>query len=93
MTQQREQTDAVSFVLRLWLEPTTKGSPDWRWKAHHVQTGEERYFSHLADVLDFVAACSQAPPPVLSDAGKRSDAIKTRKQGDVQKTEFPELKP
>ena len=66
MIQGAKRTDSSSFVLTLWLEPAEASSPDWRWKVHHVQTGEEKFFKRLADVLDFVASCARVDPPQLS---------------------------
>ena len=57
------QTESVSFVLRLWLESAGGESGEWRWKVHHVQTGEERYFRDLMDVLDVVGQRSDVRPP------------------------------
>ena len=55
--------ESVSFVLRLWLESAGGDPGEWRWKIHHVQTGEERYFRDLMDVLDFVGQRSDVRPP------------------------------
>ncbi len=63
----RAHTD--SFVMRLWRESTGGESPTWRWKAHHVQSGEERYFSNLADLLSFVGRCAETAPPELPSHG------------------------
>ena len=57
------QADGASFVLRLWLESTGGRSGEWRWKVHHVQTGDERYFRDLMDVLDFIGERSEVGPP------------------------------
>ena len=62
-------TQSVSFVLRLWLEPFGNGSPEWRWKVHHVQSGEERYFRSLNDVQEFVAECARVAPPQVASPG------------------------
>ena len=61
---------SVSFVLRLWLESSTEGAPDWRWKVHHIQSGEERYFRTLNDVQEFVAECSRVAPPLSWPQGQ-----------------------
>ena len=65
MAQQTNRTKSASFVMRLWLEPTDERLPEWRWKVHHVQTGQERYFRSLADVLEFVAGCAEEAPPQI----------------------------
>ena len=60
------QKDGESFVLRLWLESTDSESPDWRWQVHHVQSGEQRYFLSVRDVLEFVGRCAETAPPQVS---------------------------
>ena len=69
MTQDTRPRQDISFVLRLWLEPAAGRSPEWRWQVHHVQSGEDHYFSSLADVLEFVARCGNVSPPQISTAG------------------------
>jgi hypothetical protein len=56
----------ASFVLRLWLE--SAGSKDciWRWQVYHVQSGRQRYFGGLKDMLEFVAECAEVEPPQTS---------------------------
>ena len=61
--QEAKLTDDASFVLRLWLEPSNEQVPEWRWKVHHVQSGTERYFRNLANVLEFVSECANVVPP------------------------------
>ena len=63
MVWEAQRADGVSFVLRLWLEPSGEGCPEWRWKVHHIQSGEERYFHSLADVREFVAVRARMAPP------------------------------
>lgn len=63
MTSSMPERDNVSFVLRLWLEPTSRESSEWRWRVYHVQSGEERYCRTLADVLEFVEGCANVAPP------------------------------
>ena len=55
----------ASFVLRLWLE--SAGSKDcvWRWQVYHVQSGQQRYFGRLNDMLEFVAECAEVEPPQI----------------------------
>ena len=55
MAWETNPTEQVSFVLRLWLEADGEGLSRWRWRVHHVQTGEDGYFRSLDGVLDFVA--------------------------------------
>jgi len=64
--QEAKLTDNASFVLRLWLEPSNEQVPDWRWKVHHVQSGTERYFRDLANVLEFVSEFANVGPPQIS---------------------------
>ena len=63
MVQPARQSDSNSFVLRLWLEPAGEDSPEWRWQVQHVQSGEQRYFRSLTDILDFVAESTGLEPP------------------------------
>ncbi len=70
MEQSGPPRESVSFVLRLWAESASGESPDWRWKVHHVQSGEERYFRSLGDVLDFVEGCAGVAPPRQSSPGR-----------------------
>lgn len=52
---------AVSFVMTLWLEPSAE--PEWRWRVTHVQSGHQRYFRRLEDVLAYVSAEAGVAPP------------------------------
>lgn len=70
MEQAGTPRESVSFVLRLWAESAPGESPEWRWKVHHVQSGEERYFHSLGDVLDFVQGCAGIAPPGHSSPGR-----------------------
>ena len=65
MVPEEKLTENTSFVLRLWLEPSGGQTPEWRWRVHHVQSGEERLFRNLANVLDFVSECAKVVPPEL----------------------------
>ena len=79
-----EQAKSASFVLRLWLEPAEGVSPVWRWKVHHVQSGEEKYLGSLADVLDFVAGCAEvAPPEVMGPREAGADQAVHERIGDA----------
>lgn len=72
MVQAAKQNDSNSFVLRLWLEPTDKDSPEWRWQVQHVQTGEQRYFRSLTALLEFVAeSTGLEPPAIVAQAAER----------------------
>lgn len=54
----------TSFVMTLWLEPPrTSDRAEWRWRVTHIQTGEQRYFRRLGDVLTYVSSSSGAPAP------------------------------
>ncbi|MCI0438077.1 MAG: hypothetical protein L0177_02975 [Chloroflexi bacterium] len=58
----------VSFVLRLWLEPSeSQQLPRWRWQVRHVQSSRIRYCGSLGDVLKFVSMCSGVAPPEPSE--------------------------
>lgn len=65
MAQSAKKNDGNSFVLRLWLESTEDDSPEWRWQVQHVQSGEQRYFRSLPDILDFVADRTGLEPPAI----------------------------
>lgn len=58
--------ESVSFVVRLWVESPGEGAPEWRWHLTHVQSGEQRNFRRLADLLEYVAQRSGVAPPELS---------------------------
>ncbi len=54
----------VSFVVVLWLESRHTGQDaEWRWRVRCVQTGDEKCFRRVGDVLTFVADEAGAPPP------------------------------
>ncbi len=58
------QDKTVAFVIVLTLEPGNVGTvPEWRWRVRSVQTGEERHFRRIADVLAYVAATSAVGAP------------------------------
>ena len=66
MTEDTYKTENASFVFRLWMETNNyEGVSQWRWKAYHVQSGDERYCDSLAEVLEFVAWCARSDPPQL----------------------------
>jgi hypothetical protein len=52
-----------SFVVRVWREGA--GSEDTRWRAQvdHVQSGRRRAFGDLNQILEFIHACLDSPPP------------------------------
>ena len=55
---------SVSFVLTLWAEPReVTADPEWRWKVRHIQSDEQAYFTHIADVLTYVASQTGLPTP------------------------------
>ena len=56
-------SEDVSFVLTLWLEPSSEEAPQWRWRVRHVQSGEDRYFARIVDVLRFTAERAGVSPP------------------------------
>ena len=53
---------SVSFVIVLTLE-SRASELEWRWRVRSVQTGEERHFREVADVLAFVAMRADASFP------------------------------
>jgi hypothetical protein len=52
--------------MRLWLESREPQPTEWRWHVTHIQSGSEKYFRSLDDVMEFVAACAGAPAPSAS---------------------------
>jgi hypothetical protein len=52
----RAEPDAVSFVVRLWVEASADGkSPAvWRGRIVHVATGAYRYVTKLEQLLEFI---------------------------------------
>ena len=59
----RAPGEGASFVMRLWLESREPQPTEWRWHVTHIQSGSEKYFRSLDDVMEFVAACAGAPAP------------------------------
>lgn len=58
----------TSFVMLLWLEAASNhSSPTWRWRVVHVQTGVERHFARVSDVLGFISSQSGVAPPSLDE--------------------------
>ena len=56
----------VSFVMTLWLEGReVEGPPEWRWRVRHVQSGEERCFCRLTEVLSYIEEKARIAPPAL----------------------------
>lgn len=54
----------ISFVMTLWLEPTSRpGQPEWRWRVVEVPTGEQHYFLRVANLLAYVSERAGVPPP------------------------------
>lgn len=49
-------TDAHSFIIRIWLEETIEeaGRASWRGHITHVQSGRRRYFDDLGVIDSFV---------------------------------------
>ena len=61
---ERQARDA-SFVIVLWLERReVEAEPEWRWRVTHVQSGQQAYFTKLADVLAYVGTRAEVSPPV-----------------------------
>lgn len=46
-----------SFVVKIWLERTTREIGDATWRGHitHVPSGERRYLKDLHEILAFIA--------------------------------------
>jgi len=53
-----------SFVVVLWLESGQPGEDaEWRWRVRCVQSGDEKCFRRLQDMLAFVAGQAGTSPP------------------------------
>jgi hypothetical protein len=50
--------EAVSFVTKIWLEPTSGPEPRWRGHIRHVQSGRDRYFEELEAMIRFIEETS-----------------------------------
>jgi hypothetical protein len=68
LAQEAVGTKGASFVLTLWLEQTHRASHEWRWKVHHVQSGDERYLRTLSEVLEFVSERADVSAPFFSQS-------------------------
>jgi hypothetical protein len=46
-----------AFVIRIWLEEIDSATRQATWRGHvtHVLSGDRRYISQLADIVDFIA--------------------------------------
>lgn len=54
----------MAFIIVLTLESRGQSTElEWRWRVRSVQTGEERQFREVADVLAFVATRANASIP------------------------------
>jgi hypothetical protein len=59
-----DRDSPVAFVIVLTFESRGQSRQmEWRWRVRLVQTGEERQFREVADVLAFVAMRTNAPIP------------------------------
>ena len=59
----RTAKKGMSFVITLWLEPTEGDQPEWRWRVTEMETGAQRYFRKLADMLAYVSERAGVSPP------------------------------
>lgn len=55
-----EESEAVSFVIRIWQYSTPAG-PELRGWIEHVQTGRRTFFLRLEDMSSLIKACLHAP--------------------------------
>lgn len=64
MKQPNRDCEAMTFIVRLWREPRSRGSgaPGWRGKALHVQSGAERGIHDLDAVINFIQSWLQNDP-------------------------------
>lgn len=59
----------TSFVVRLWLEPSSQGT-EWRGHVTHVQDQTETYFRDFRVLLDFLNSHAGARAPLLVEGGR-----------------------
>ncbi|MCC6312851.1 MAG: hypothetical protein IT337_02470 [Thermomicrobiales bacterium] len=54
----------ATFIIVLALRSRGEGGEtQWRWRVRSMETGEERQFLHVADVLAYVATQTGVPLP------------------------------
>jgi hypothetical protein len=59
----------MSFIVRLWLEPTPggkEGKGSWRGHIQSVQSGQGIYFHDLRQMLDFLEEVTEVVFPYSS---------------------------
>jgi hypothetical protein len=50
----KEQSDYVSYLLRLWREGDGEREVVWRASLESTRTGERRYFASLDELFDYL---------------------------------------
>jgi hypothetical protein len=50
------QPDYASFLIRLWREPHASRDAGWLAQAEFIPSGEQRYFTSLDELFDFIRA-------------------------------------
>jgi hypothetical protein len=63
------------FTVRLWAEPRSDGSAEWRGQLRHVATGEVRYFRDWPRLLALLVALAPDAAGALGHAACHPDGI------------------
>ena len=50
------ERQTISFVVRVWAEPTASPQPQWRAQIEHVPSGEQVHIQISAALCEFLAA-------------------------------------
>lgn len=62
-----------TFIIRLWLEPQSEGSGEWRGSVDFVQSGERFYFQS-------VDGLKQRLDLLLAESGEHNDSLPSSTQ-------------
>ncbi len=62
-----QQQSTELFVVRVWREPQSEGSFEWRGRVQHMVSGETRYFRDWQALVTFLDA-------MLSDMQRQGGA-------------------
>jgi hypothetical protein len=63
LEEQQEPRSDHSFVAVLWLESSENGEFEWRWKVRCMQSGRQKYFRKIDQLLEFVGKEAGVAPP------------------------------
>ncbi len=60
-------SDAETYVITAWREGN-----QWRYRARHIRSGEERYFARLEDVAEMMENRTGLAPLPRANKGQES---------------------